>query len=255
MRIIIDTMYVQMKQTFARNMYKFCLFVQPLATTVILAEMYKKSAAGNFTAYVILGAGLMSLWVCICFSSAGDINRERYSNTLSLLFVSPSDFRLILLGKIIGNTLLSLLSFALTVLYAVILYRYKITIPNIPLCLLAFSLTIFCFIVISIFIAYLLTLSRITELYMNCLDIPITLVCGFVFPIEYLPVPVQWISYALPPTWAVRILRQSVLGDYSKFWGNVAVLLLITFLYGVAGSLLYKIIERQVKIKASLEMV
>lgn len=255
MQVILDAISVQMKQTLARNMYKYCLFLQPLASTVILAEMYKNSAAENFAAYVMLGAGLMSLWTCICFSSAGDINRERYSNTLCLLFVSPGNFQFILLGKIIGNTLLALLSFSLTVLYSVLLYRPVIAIENVALFLLSFLLTVLCFIVVSMFIAYLLTLSRRTQLFMNCIDIPVTLVCGFAFPVENLPAAVRWISYVLPPTWAVRILRQSVTGDFSGYWGNVAVLILITALFGIISSFLYRIIARQVKIKATLEMV
>ena len=254
MRVMIDAMGVQMQQTFARNMFKFCLFVSPLASTVILAEMFKNSPQENFTAYVILGAGLMSLWGCVCFSSAGDINRERFTNTLSLLFVSPSDFRLVLLGKIVGNTLLSLFSFALTILYAVLLYRTRIVIESVALFILAFTLTIICFIVVSIFFAYLLTLSRRTGLYMNCIDIPLILICGFAFPVEYLPLPIQWLSYCLPPTWAVIILRQSVLGEFAGFWRNVLILILLTALFAFISNILYKVIERQVKIKASLEM-
>ena len=84
--VVFSSLYVQIKQTYARNMYRFCLLVSPLMSTILLAEMYRNSEHDNFTAYIVLGAGLMSLWGCICFSSAGDINRERYSNTLSLIF-------------------------------------------------------------------------------------------------------------------------------------------------------------------------
>ncbi|MDR0898491.1 MAG: ABC transporter permease [Oscillospiraceae bacterium] len=254
MSVVLDSMRVQMKQTFARNMYRYCMLVSPLLTTIILAEMFKNASHADFLSYVILGSGLNSLWGCICFSSAGDINRERYSNTLSLVFVSPSDFRLILLGKIIGNTILSLGSFALTFVYAIILYRPVIAIANLPLFLFAFLMTILCFVVVSIFVAYLLTLSRRTTLFMNCLDIPLTLICGFVFPVELLPVPVQWIASALPPTWAVRILRQGVSGEMAGFWFNTLMLVLITAAFGLLSSALYQTIMRRVKINATLEM-
>lgn len=80
-RVIFSTMIVQMKQSFARPMFRFCLLANPMLNTILLYEMYKNSGEENFMAYVVLGAGLMGLWGCICFSSAGDINRERYSGT------------------------------------------------------------------------------------------------------------------------------------------------------------------------------
>jgi ABC-2 type transport system permease protein len=253
--VILGSVNVQMKQTFARNMFRFCLFVQPLFSTVLLAEMYKNSAAENFTAYVILGSGLMSLWSCICFSSAGDINRERYYNTLSLIFTTPSDFRSILLGKILGNTLLSLASVGLSVVYAAVLYHKPIQIANAPFFVLAFFLTIACFVVISVFVAYLLTLSRRTSLYMNCLDIPLTLVCGFAFPVEKLPLLARCFSYLLPPTWAVKLMRVTVLGQFGEYWTTLLFLAVSTAAFGVLSGLLYKTLDRQVRINATLEMV
>lgn len=255
MTVIFDSMCVQMKQTFARNMYRFCMFIQPFTFTIILAEMYKNSSQNNFTAYVILGSGLMSLWGCICFSSAGDINRERYNQTLSLIFVSPSDFRYILLGKIIGNTILSVTSFVLTILYASIVYRMPVSIRNLPLFVLSFLLTVVCFIVISLFVAYLLTLSRRTQLFMNCIDIPLTLICGFAFPVELLPQWMQHIAFALPLTWAVKLMRQSVLGNYIDFKKNLFALFITTMLFVLLSASSYKIIKQQIKINGSLEMV
>lgn len=192
--VVLSSLLVQMKQTYSRNMYKFCLFVDPLISTVLLAEMYRNSEHQNFTAYIVLGAGLMSLWACICFSSAGDINRERYSNTLSLIFVSPSSFQSIMLGKIIGNTILSLLGIVLTVIYAFVLYRQPIIIENVPMFIVSFLIMLISFMVFSVFVAYIFVLSRRTEILMNCIDIPLTLICGFVFPIEHLPVWVQYIA-------------------------------------------------------------
>ncbi len=251
--VLLSSIILQMKQTFSRNMYRFCLFVSPVIQTIILGEMYKNSGSENFTAYVVLGAGMMSLWGCIVFSSSGDINRERYSNTLSLIFATPSDFRLVLLGKIIGNTILSVFSFFITVLIAVVLYQKPIAIDSVGLFTLAFVLMIMCFVVISMFFAYLLTLSRKTTVYMNCLDIPFTLMFGFAFPVEILPNWATYICYLFPPTWATKLMRIAVLGgeDYIK---TATILIISTTIFGVITQLLYKIIERQVKIDATLEV-
>lgn len=62
------------------------------------------------------------------------------------------------------------------------------------------------FVVISSVMTCLLTLSRKTELYMNCIEIPIILLCGFVFPVNILPNAVQKLSYLLSPTYAVSFI-------------------------------------------------
>ena len=252
--VLLTSMHLQMKQTFARNMFKFTLFVAPFLTTIILGEMYRHSTADNFVAYVVLGSGLWSLWNCIAFSSAGDINRERFTNTLSIIFTAPADFRLILLGKIFGNTILSLGSFALSIIFATLLYRHPINVNNWPLLIGALALTIIAFIIMSIFIAYLLTLSRKTTVYMNCLEIPFALICGFVFPIENLPQFAQVISWTLPPTWAIRLLRYSVTDVPYGFWENFTPLIATMAVFAALAAWLYKIIFRQAKVQGTLDM-
>jgi len=247
-------MSVQMKQTFSRNMFKFCMLIAPFFTTVILGEMYRHSTADNFVAYVVLGSGLWNLWNSIAFSSAGDINRERFTNTLSIIFSAPADFRLILLGKIFGNTILSMGSFFLSVAFAIALYRPPIYVNNWSLLIGALILTITAFIIMSIFIAYLLTLSRKTAVYMNCLEIPFALICGFVFPIENLPVGVQAISWIFPPTWAVRLLRYSVTDVPYGFWENFVPLIITMLAFALLAAWLYRIIFKQTKVLGTLDM-
>jgi len=99
--VLLSTMLLQMKQSYARNMFRFCLIANPILNTILLYEMFKNSGQENFTSYVILGSGLMAVWGCICFSSAGDINRERSMGTLRILFVAPVKFSSIILGKIL----------------------------------------------------------------------------------------------------------------------------------------------------------
>lgn len=254
--IIKSTMILQMKNTFVRPMFRFCLLVNPIINTILMYEMFINSKNQDLTSYVILGSGLMGLWTCICFSSAGDINRERANGTLPLIFVSPADFGLIITGKIFGNTLLSLLSIVISFLTAIILFRIKISIAF-PLCfLIAFISTVICFVIVSMFIAYLLTLSRKTQLYMNCIEIPILILCGFVFPVELLPTYVQYLSNILAPTWAIRLLRMSISGTtIEAFTYTLLTLVIIMGIYAFLAHVLHLIIEKQVRVKATLEVL
>lgn len=254
--VIWDTLRLQMKNSFIRPMYRFCLIAGPIVQTILLYEMYKNSGQDNFTTYVMLGGGLMGLWSCICFSSAGDINRERYMGTLSLIFVAPAKFSTIILGKVLGNTILSLGTLIISFLTAKIVYHAPIMVVSPGFLLLSILAAVICFITISICLAYLLTLSRKTQLYMNCIEIPIILLCGFVFPVEILPEWVLPISYALSPTWAVKLIRLSVSGVEKRmeYFTILGILGCITMVYIVLTIFLYRTIEKQVRMKATLEV-
>lgn len=256
LRVLTSTMRVQMKQSFARPMYRFCLLANPILNTIVLYGMYRASGESNFMTYVILGAGLMGLWGCICFSSAGDINRERYSGTLALIFATPAGFRSIVLGKILGNTVLSLLTLVISLAAGVLLFGITPVLEDPVYFLIALAALILSFVVLSSVIACLLTLSRKTELYMNCIEIPLELLCGFVFPVSLLPSGVRAVSYALSPTYAVELLRMSILGvtDRTLFFEKLAILMGLTVLYALFSILLYRRIDRRVRIAATLEV-
>lgn len=255
--IVLGTMKIQMKNSFVRPMYRFCLLINPIINTILLYYMFRNSQMNDFMTYVIVGAGLSSLWDCICFSSIGDINRERWSGTLPMIFCAPCGFNLIILGKIIGNTVLSMISLVITVLTAKILFGAGIHITNVFGFLLAFILAVCAFIVISQVFAYLLTLSRKTTLYMNCLSVPIALVCGFVLPVELLPKWVHPLAYSLPMTWAVKLIRGTFDVNFTEeeYLFCFIILMIEVLIFIIALQLLYRIIEHQVKIKASLELM
>lgn len=255
--IISGTMRIQIKNSFIRPMYRFCLIVNPIGNTILLYYMFRNSQMNDFMTYVILGAGLSSLWECICFSSIGDINRERWSGTLPMIFCAPCGFNLIILGKIIGNTVLSMASLVITVLTARILFGAGIHIANVFGFLLALLLAICTFVVVSQVFAYLLTLSRKTNLFMNCLSIPIALICGYVIPVESLPKWVHPLAYALPMTWVVKLIRGTFDLSFTdkEYLFCFTVLMIEVLIFIIVFKALFRIIERQVKIKASLELM
>ncbi len=254
-RIVGTTMLLQMKQSFARPMFRFCLICNPIVNTIFLYELFLQRGMDLFINYVVLGSGLMGIWSCICFSSVGDINRERYSGTLPFLYTAPGGFGVIVFGKVLGNTVMSMGTFLLSYVTARIISGRRMEIQNWGYFVLSMFITIVCFVIVSIWFAYALMLSRKTELYMNLLEIPIVFLCGFTFPIEVLPGWVQGISNCLAPTWAVRMLRMSV-GEldesvYFKYMSFVSVELVILILLTI---LLYRCMDLRIRTNATLEV-
>ena len=255
MQIIVSTMTLQMKQSFARPMFRFCLICNPIVNTIFLYEMFLNKGMDAFLNHVVLGAGLMGFWGCICFSSVGDINRERWSGTLPIIYVAPGGFGLIVFGKILGNTIMSLLTFVLSYLTAGVISGQWFQIVDMGYFMLAMVLMIACFVVVSLCFAYIMMLSRKTELYMNLIEIPLVFICGFTFPVEVLPEWAQAISNLLAPTWAARLLRMSV-GQVDKSgYADCAGILLIELLLMILFTIgLYQWMDKRIRIRATLEV-
>lgn len=254
--IMWSTMILQMKNSFTRPMYRFCLIMNPIGNTILLYYMFSNSGKDNFITYVVLGAGLMGLWGCICFSSAGDINRERFYGTLSAIYTAPADFPYIITGKVLGNTFLSLVTLFISYVVAKILFRASFGEVRIQYLFIGLLAVVITFSIVSIGISYILTLSRKTGLYMNCIEVPITLLCGFAFPVEMLPNWIQPISNCLAPTWAVRLLRISVMRniDLNEFNYTLLIVCIFNIIGVVINKLLYRIIDKKVRLHATLEV-
>lgn len=207
LNVLWGTIKIQMKNSWARPMFRFTLLASPMLNTVLIYEMFRHSGQSDAASYIILGSGLMGLWSSICFSSIGDIARDRYMGVLPFLFTSPSNYNVLIVAKTISNTLLASLTLVVSWLTAGLLFRLTLVIPHPIVFGGALLVTIIGFVAISIPISYLMLLSRKTGLYMNVLDIPVTLLCGFVFPLSVLPRWTQPLSQALVPTWSTRLLH------------------------------------------------
>ncbi len=253
-KVVFSTFKLHLSQSFSRATFRFCIIVQPLIYTFILYMMYRESSHTNYVNYVILGSGLTSLWSSICFSSAGDIERERYMGTLENLVSSPSKFTTIILGKVLANTFLGLTGTILSLIFTKILFNGSLYIKHEFLFLISFILMIFSFISVALLIAPIFTLSKNARALMNCLEYPIFILCGFVFPIDILPSFIKLLSYALSPTWAVKILMESSLGinDFSMFYKKIFILLFISIVYFIISKILFSKIDRRTRIEATL---
>ena len=132
---------------------------------------------------------------------------------------------------------------------ALVLYQAPLHLESPGFFLIALVGMIGSFVVISSVIACLLTLSRRTTLYMNCIEIPFILLCGMSFPVDVLPNWLQMVSRCLAPTWAVHGITNVAL-----FWRNFAIMAALSVALAIFSAWLYKVIDRAVRINATLEV-
>jgi len=252
--ILFSTAKLQMKQSLARATFKFTMIIQPIAYSIVTYLMFQDSGQKNFAAFSILGTGILTLWSTICYSSAGDIERERYMGTLESIYSTSTNFKIIILGKIIGNTILGIVPFVISYLIIRFIFGAQVYINNIPVFLLSFFISIISFIGISTLIATLFTLTKSARMLMNCVEYPVFILCGVLFPIEILPIWTRPFSYILSPTWSVKLLRMSIDGisDLKNFYTYLLILICVTMIYFVSAYQLFKKIDKETRINATL---
>ncbi|AIQ53206.1 ABC transporter permease [Paenibacillus sp. FSL R7-0331] len=254
LRSCFHTIKVHMKLSLARPMFQFIIFLMPLLFSTIALLVYGDSTSEHIFQYVVLGSGFITLWSSIVFSSASDVNREKYYGTIELLFAAPVPFWLTLAGKIIANTLWGLLSMLISYFYIMVIYRVQVIIEH-PLYFISAYLFALCSLsVFSFFLAMSFTLSRQAYALMNMLEYPVYLICGFMFPIALLPDWVKPLSWILPPTWAIKLLRIINSEDIHteelmRTWG---ILLLLTVIYFIISLAYYRLVEKKARIHGNL---
>ena len=161
-----------------------------------------------------------------------------------------------MLGKIIGNTLLGALSILITFVFVKIAFSVQVAVSHPVAFLLTFLLSIIGFMAVAMLLAVIFTISRKSAILMNCMEYPIFILCGILFPLDMLPVWLKPLSYILVPTCSAKLLRQCVLGieNTGAFGNELMIMLILTVLYFVLSVYLFRIIDKKVRIKATLEV-
>ncbi|AWB43698.1 hypothetical protein DCC85_05340 [Paenibacillus sp. CAA11] len=250
---LLQTARVQMRLSMARPVFQFVIWISPFFYATISFFIYGRTSREALVNYVVLGSGFMSLWSSIVYSSASDINRERYYGTLENIFAAPIPFSIILLGKIIGNTLWGMLSMGLSTLYLVVIFGARLEAAHPLLLGLALVLVSLALIIFAFFMSLFFTLSRQAEALMNFLEYPIYLVCGFLFPVAILPGWIQPLSYLLPPTWAIQLLRSTLMEkELSVILQQMGVLIILTLIFAGIAWYCYQAVERKARIDGKL---
>lgn len=256
-RAALRAFEMQLKLRVANPLSYFQVVAQPLIFGVIGMILYAAGGRSNHLIYAVLGGGLVGLWSVTLFNAGYDINSERWTGTLEEIFGCPTPLSVIVLGKVGSSMLLGLVSFALNLAAAFLVFHHALN----GIAPFAFSvsclLALFTFFSMSLLIAPLFAWSRVSGSMANGLEVPAYLLCGFMFPATLLAGWVQPISWLLAPTWAVRAMYAAA-GQGSGapaygLWWLLAVCLSLAYL-GV-GLLLFRVVENRARISGQLGIV
>jgi ABC-2 type transport system permease protein len=184
------------------------------------------------TNYVPGVMALVLLLICVLMTSVS-IVREKERGTMEVLLVSPFNPILVIVAKAVPYFSLSLVNLTVIILMNVFLLGVPF---NGSVLLLYFESSLY--IIAGLSLGLLISTSTDSQqsamlLSLMGMLLPTMLFTGFMFPLENMPQPLQWISNIVPSRWYYIIVKSIMLKGLglAAIWKETAILAGMTVLF------------------------
>lgn len=169
---------------------------------------------------------LILMLVCVMMTAIS-IVKEKESGTMEILLVSPFNPLMIIVSKAIPYLLLSLINVASILFLSVYLLDLPVN-GSIVLLLIESILFIVTCLSLGIFISIKSSTQQgaMTVSLMGMM-LPTIMLSGFMFPIENMPLALQWVSNIIPSKWFYIIVKSIMIKGLgiTSLWKETSILL------------------------------
>jgi ABC-2 type transport system permease protein len=141
------------------------------------------------------------------------ITFERKSRSFERLLLAPISIKLLIMAKISGAILFGIFNSIVPVLFSVL--YFKATVVNWTMLTVGIVLLSIISTLLGLFISVSAKEVFEAQTYSNFFRFPMIFLCGLFVPIISLPIFIQPLSYILPVTYGIDILRFSISGSNS----------------------------------------
>ena len=202
-QIIVDASNTTMAQT--ATAYLERVISSATGIPVVSHTLYNPQlrSAYNFVPGIM---GMIFILICAMMTSVSIVS-EKETGTMNLLLVSPVRPRTIILGKLVPYFLLScvILMLMLVLSYTVLDLPFSFSVVHviwvtILYMILALSLGLLISTIATTQVAALLVSG---VMFM----IPVVLLSGMIFPVENMPLALQWFTCIIPARWYISAMR------------------------------------------------
>ncbi len=227
----------------------------PLLGTIAFAYAYKSlGASARFTGYVIMAGATAALWTNVMWGVASQFYWDKKRGNLELYMTVPCGIGPILLGMSVGGLLPTLLRAVLIVWLGAALFPVSVSLAQLPLFLLVFSVAIIGLYGLGVMCASLFLLwGREAWHTTNLFTEPVYLLSGLYFPVRALGFWTATTASIIPLTLSLDAMRQLLFGKAHPAFLSVDVELAI--LCGLAAAFLFmaRVMLRKMELLARRE--
>jgi ABC-2 type transport system permease protein len=232
------------------------LITNNIDPTSVLSSLQIKTepvsfTSGNYTPkptkYIdLVASGMIALVIALIFllKAATSLSQDRESGVLERLFSTPASRRKLMLGKIIANVIIGLISVIVIVL--MLRFGFGAAMGNGAIVLLVSFLTAIVSVTMGILISAIVKDLAATIQFTFYTFFMMVLTSEFFFARENIYRYFQWVSYINPLTYAISALRKINLFNWGlhDIWRELIALSVFTVVYTVIAIIL---IDRESK--------
>ena len=166
---------------------------------------------GNPNYFEFMAPGIMAMVIMMAamIGLAGSVSRERELGTMDGILSAPISRLSVVVGKSFALGVRGLLQAALTLILAVLLFGVVVH-GNLGIVILLLILTVFSFIGIGLIISAVSSDQETAMTIMMTVMFPMMFLSGAFFPVQQMPMVLQWISKVIPLTYSVEALRKCI---------------------------------------------
>jgi len=209
--------------------------------TPVVHLLYNPQMKGayNFVPGVM---GLILILICALMTSVG-IVKEKETGTMEILLVSPLKPIYIIIAKAVPYLLLSIVNIG-TIL---VISYFLLDVPIAGSLILLFTLSIIYAIValcLGLFISTVTDTQQAAMLISAVvLMLPVILLSGMVFPIENMPLLLQWLSNIVPAKWYIMAVKDVMIKGVALqgIWKEIVILLFMALFMVVLSVKRFKV--------------
>ena len=202
-QIIVDASNTTMAQT--STAYIESIISSGAGIPVVTNTLYNPQlkSAYNFVPGIM---GMIFILICAMMTSVSIVS-EKETGTMNLLLVSPVRPRTIILGKLVPYFLLSciILTLVLVLSYTVLGLPFSFSIIHV------IWVTIL-YVILALALGLLISTIASTQVSALLVSgvmfmIPVVLLSGMIFPVENMPLALQWLTCIIPARWYISAMR------------------------------------------------
>ncbi len=205
--------------------------------------------------FFITGFMLIIYDSVVLWTPLNSVTTDLYNGTLEYLYTSPNSRLAYYIGNIVASAIISSV-YIIPIILLIKLY-YNISLITLFYLLITLLFTLFVLISFGVMFALLGVMYRQVSSIANVLNTMFQFLGGFLFPVTALPLGIQFISYVLPFTWGIDIIRTIVIDNWIPLLPiqyMISILVSMSIIYWILTVILLKKVENYAK-KAGLHLI
>ena len=237
---------------------KFVMSLSQMAFFVFVGQFLVETgqAATGIVAYIAVGNSIMMLSWNTVFSVINITSNDKWDGTLPLLLATPAPRLPVFVGRAMMHVFDGMLSVAIAFVFAMLLFGVNFGSADMLALLVVVFLTAFTMSGFGLMIGGFSFNFRNPLVFANIFTYILLIFCGVNFPVQYLPQPLQYVSYAFPLTYGVDAGRKAIEGatliDLAPLLGQM---LIVGFISIILGYIFFRWFEHMARKTGKIEAV